>query len=462
MAETEAKADVNDYSGRDNDAFSVVAAARDVGERLALIDAEGTHYSYAELSALVLARVETLTLPAEGRPFVISPKACVSDIVTLLALLHLKVPFVLLHPTLTDVERNELLARLDSIDEPLPVDAQAILFTSGTTGAPKPAVLSRRALMASALSNAENLALGEGDVWLLCMSPARIGGLSILTRSLLARSAVALSPKFTSRGFVDVLAKTKTTVVSVVPTMLAKVLDEVPEWVPSDELRAILLGGSSCPDTLRDRAFEKGLPIMTTYGMTETASNVVTTPYVDRFSRTSGNGHTNAGVSLELRDGDIWVKGPMLMSGYWGVSDTYREDTWFKTGDMGEWDEKGNLRILSRRSDLIVSGGDNVYPVEVENVLTTIPGIKDALVVGLSDPTWGAIVTALLVRDEGVEVSLDALQDAMREKLSPYKRPRRVAWVDDLPVNPAGKPDRREARLSAYTLTPLHWTTKKA
>ncbi len=440
--------------------FSVLVAAREAGEALALIDVDGKRYSYQALADLVEARIKTLSLPKQGRPYVVSPKANLDDIVTLLALLHLEVPFVLLHPTLTPVERAGLLARIDAITEPLPSDAQAILFTSGTTGSPKPAVLSRRALLASAQSNAQNLALAPGDVWLLAMSPARIGGLSILTRSVLARSAMALAPKFTAKSFVETLETTQTTVVSVVPTMLAKVLDECPTWRGNETLRAILQGGSSCPDALRDRAFDRHLPIMTTYGMTETASNVVTTPYSDRFQRTSGNGHTNAGVELDLRDGDIWVKGPMLMSGYWGMNEPVTPETWFKTGDMGEWDERGNLRILARRSDLIVSGGDNVYPVEVENVLTTIPGINAALVVGLSDPTWGAIVTALLVKEEGSDLSESELQGAIRENLSPYKRPRRYAWVTTLPVNAAGKPDRRESVLNAYTLTPLHWTQR--
>ena len=441
-------------------AFKVSEAARTHPDATALIVPEGV-FTFRTLDERVRGRIRELegSLPAPGRPFLIDAKSDLDTLLTVYALLELEVPFLLLHPKLTAWERRELVSLIDSIREPLPEGAQAVLFTSGTTGLPKPAVLSREALFASAHSNAKNLSLVPGDVWLLPMSVARVGGLSIITRSLMARSAVALAGRFTARGFVEDMERTGATLVSVVPTMLSKVLHEIPSWRAPKTLRALLLGGSSAGDRLLALARSRGIPVMTTYGMTETASNVVTTPYAQRLEFSTGSGAVNADTEVKVLEGTIHVRGPMLMEGYWG-REPIDKKAWFRTGDIGYFDDFGHLVVQARRSDLIITGGDNVYPAEVENVLEGIDGVREARVIGLPDEEWGAVVTALLIPEKD-PVELDVLMTAMHERLSSYKLPRRLAWVRDLPVLANGKPSRDPQALAGLDLTTLHWSAWK-
>lgn len=436
-------------------ALSVSAAAAQCPDALAIRTDSGD-ITYRELDRLVSARRARLARPAPGRPYLLEATCELETFLTIYALWQERIPVLLLQPGLTAAERTSLLADIDAIKEPLPDDTAVVIFTSGTTGRPKPAVLSRAALIASARSNARNLTLGPGDVWLMSISCARIGGLSILSRSLLARSAIATARHFTPDTFMQTLRAKAVTLASIVPTMLVKVLDSAPDWEPPATLRSILVGGASASDALLTRARQRGLPIMTTYGMTETASNVVTTPYDERFVGAVGSGKPNAEAEVKIVDGSIWVKGPMTMSGYWGYR-PHPPGAWFETGDLGRFDENGYLHVEARRSDLIVSGGNNVYPAEVENALEEIDGIERALVLGLPDETWGSIVTALLVASNETPLDKYTLISALRARLSGYKCPRRVAWVKELPVRPGGKPDRRPEVLDGIELTTLHY-----
>ena len=331
----------------------------------------------------------------------------------------------------------------------------AVLMTSGTTGTPKPAMLTRSALAASAWSSAQNIALTKHDAWLMSLSVSRIGGLSILTRSLAARSRVVLFPHFCAREFICALKENAVTLASIVPTMLAKLLEEFPDFKPESSLRAILLGGSFASRTLLDDARGRGIPIVTTYGMTETASNVATSAYTERLTL-GAKARANTLAELSVQNGTLHVRGPMRMAGYWGHP-LLREDAWFDTGDIASLDKDGSLTIYARRTDLIVTGGENVYPAEVENILTRITGIREALVLGLPDKTWGAVVTALLVA-QSEPLPEKNLKEALVGKLAPYKRPRRIAWVKHLPVNSAGKLNRNPDALTGLVLSTLHYT----
>jgi acyl-CoA synthetase (AMP-forming)/AMP-acid ligase II len=436
-------------------ALSVSAAAAECPDALAVRTDSGD-ITYRELDRLVRAKRARLVRPAPGRPYLLDAVCELETFLTVYALWEEGIPVLLMQPGMTAAERSMLLADIDAIKEPLPADTAVVIFTSGTTGRPKPAMLSRSALIASARSNARNLTLGPGDIWLMSISCARIGGLSILSRSLLARSAIATARHFTPETFIKTLRDKQVTLASIVPTMLVKALDAAPDWGPPPSLRSILVGGASASDALLKRARQRGFPIMTTYGMTETASNVVTTPYEERFEGAVGSGKCNADTAIKIIDGSIWVKGPMTMSGYWGHS-SHPVDAWFETGDIGRFDENGYLHVEARRSDLIVSGGNNVYPVEVENALEEIEGIEHALVVGLPDDTWGAIVTALLVASDDTPVDKYTLIAALRTRLSGYKCPRRIAWVKELPLRPGGKPDRRPEVLNGMDLITLHY-----
>ena len=436
-------------------AFSILCAAEDEPGGTALRFPDGSAWTFAELAARVEDCLKTLPRPEPGRPLPHLAKTTPESLVTLYAALEAGIPLMLLHPALTQTELGDLLAKAEAVRSPLPDEAAVVVFTSGTSGQPKPAVLTRQALLASALSSAANLPLGRGDLWQMPISPARIGGFSVLTRSLLARSAVSVAGKFDPKGFLDRIGEEGVSLTSVVPTMLVRILEADPGAPVPACLRAMLVGGASASPTLLQKARGRGIPVVTTYGMTETASNVAVTPFAERFHAV-GSGRPNRDAEIRVVDGRILVRGPMRMSGYWGEKPLDPDD-WFDTGDLGRFDEDGNLYVEARRSDLILSGGMNVAPVEVEAALESLPGVRQALVLGMTDPVWGEVVTALLVAEAG-PLPDDAGVEGLKPILASHKSPRRIAWVDALPTKPGGKPDRSESVLAGLELRTLHYT----
>ncbi|MFO1313952.1 MAG: AMP-binding protein [Burkholderiales bacterium] len=436
-----------------SDPLSIVEAARDAGDRVALRVA-GRAYTFTQLAALAQQRMRELA-PAvrDGVPYPVVGHNTPETLATLYALLELRVPMLMVHPRLKAPERDALLATAAERGAAGYPDAAAILFTSGTTGQPRAAVLSRRAFIASARASEANLGWRDDDCWYMCMTVAHVGGLSILTRCLMARRAVSLSERFDAQRSVAQIADDRATLASMVPTMLASVLDAHPNWLPPAHLRGILIGGAAAPRALLARAAARGLPVMPTYGLTEACSQVTTVAYAQgRPTIDAGSGPALPGAELRVVDGQIEVRGPMLMSGYWGEP-PLPADGWFATGDLGEIDAHGNLHVLARRSDLIVTGGENVYPAEVEQALEALPGIAAAGVFGVPDEHWGQMVAAALVTDRAVpEDTLFAHVDAC---LAPHKRPRRVCFVKKLPRTPGGKLDRRALAALAPVLRPL-------
>ncbi|HSQ72329.1 MAG TPA: AMP-binding protein [Rubrivivax sp.] len=434
--------------------LSILAAAREAGDAVAL-HADGRRYGFAELARLTQQRLPALERETRGRaPYPLSGTNTLDTLVTLYALLELRAPALLLHPRLTEAERAaEMVATAQAVAT-LPADAAAVLYTSGTTGRARGAVLTRAALLASARSSALNLGWQRDDCWLLAMPVARVGGLSILTRCLAARRAVALVPGFDAALLPQWIAAQRVTLLSVVPTMLSLLLDAHPDWMPPPHLRAVLLGGAAASERLFERAAARRLPIVVTYGCTETCSQVAATPYERRFDAAAcGAGRPLAGVELRIADGHVKVRGPMLMAGYLGEPPLQRDD-WFDTGDLGEIDAGGWLRLHARRADLVVTGGENVYPAEVERVLEACPGIQAAAVFGVPDETWGQTVAAALVA--GSQAPQDeTLIEHLAQRLAPHKRPRHVCYVPALPHTAAGKPDRLALAALAPALRPL-------
>ena len=438
--------------------FSIFEAAAEAPQAVGL-RCQGRDYSFSQLAVLTqnaINRMESAgALPATGLPYILEGTNTVETLVDLYALLALRIPALMLHPKLTATERRVLLESLQNIREPLPENTAAVLFTSGTTGLPKPAIITRDMLLASATASAQNLGWEEGDCWQLCMSVTRIGGLSILTRCLMARKTLAISPLFSPESFVKALDEDRVTITSIVPTMLAKVFEMYPDWRCPPRLRVLLLGGSSAGDKLLARAYRAHLPIITTYGMTETCSHIVMTPYEERFERQSGSGKVVSNARVRIRNGQIEVCSAMNTPGYWGRPRLL--DPWFETGDLGEFDSDGVLHVYARRQDLILSAGENVYPLEVENLLPRSPFIKEALVIGEPDETWGAIVCALIVAEAGTHPSIEDIRRFCKENLSAYKCPRKIAIVQSLPVNAADKPDRRPQVLERFDLQTVHY-----
>ncbi len=432
-----------DWIGPMSDLLSIRrAAADDAGPATALVCA-GRHYSFSELAALVEAALPALAhVTREGFPYPLVAGNSLATVVALFGLLELRIPALLVHPRLTATENAALLAEAGRIGRLDYADAAAIIHTAGTTGRPRGAVLTRGALLASAAASAANLGWQDDERWLACMPVARVGGLSILTRSLAARRTVVLTDGLSLDEFPALLTRERITLVSLVPTMLARILDAHPDWAAPPQLRALVVGGAPASPRLLARAAQRRLPIVLTYGMTETCSQVVATPYAQRFAPAgSGSGRPLSSASVRVVAGRIEVKGPMLMAGYW-PGQPLAPDAWFDTGDLGAFDAQGFLHVHARRADLIVTGGENVYPVEVEQELERCPGIAEAAVFGIPDETWGQTVAAVLVADGAARPDDAALARWIEARLASHKRPRHLRFVPTLPQTPAGKLDR--------------------
>jgi O-succinylbenzoic acid--CoA ligase len=331
----------------------------------------------------------------------------------------------------------------------------AYLATSGSTGTPRLVQLSRAALLASAQASAQNLGWQPEDRWLLCLPLAHTGGLSIAIRSLLARRSVLLFEPGPS-GLLSELdrlsdAAQRATLISLVPSVLAALLDA--GFVAPSGLRAVLVGGAGCAPELAERAHAAGLPLLTSYGLTETGSQVVTRRYAERYDPLPtrdgvvSSGHALPGVSLRITGGAIAVRSPSLFSGYLGdPSAPTDRDGWLLTSDRGELGPTGELYVRGRSDDVIVTGGENVDPLEVEAALTALPAIRAACVFGTPSDRFGEVVTALLVTSEPTLGEPTRLTTLLADRLARHKCPRRTLVVDELPLTRSGKVDRRACR----------------
>ncbi|MFN9813539.1 MAG: class I adenylate-forming enzyme family protein [Deltaproteobacteria bacterium] len=421
-------------------ALSVEAAAHEQPERPFLVE-ETRSLSFAEGAAQVRSR-GLASQAAAFRAEVAEPT--LETIVSWLAALEQSVPWVPLHPRWTESERERAVARVAASPH-LRRDHLAVLFTSGTSGTPKGVLLSRRAFVAAAEASAARLGWREDDRWLLAMPLAHGGGLSVLVRALVARRTVVLSPPgpFEPARFFDVIARCRVTIASLVPTQLAR-LARTGRSCPAS-LRAVLLGGAACPPSVLGRATALGYPIHTTYGLTEMCAQVATSSAPVR-SADEGVGEPLEGVEVKIVEGRIHVRSRARMDGWIepSVSPPFDAEGFYDTGDLGHLDAHGRLHVDARREDLIVSGGENVYPAEVERALLAIEGIEAACVVGLADETWGQRVSAAVVSD--VPIDEEGLSARLRRELAAFKVPRQIVRLAALPTNAVGKLDRAEVR----------------
>jgi O-succinylbenzoic acid--CoA ligase len=334
-----------------------------------------------------------------------------------------------------------------------PDDPFLLLYTSGTTGRPKAACLTRAALAASADASQRLLGDAPSDCWLLCLPLHHVAGLSILVRSALSGACVEIQPRFDVEPVSRALTCGGVSHVSLVPTQLRRLLDA--GLGPGPDLRVALLGGAAASPELLAEARGAGWPVAPTYGLTEAASQVATNPPGDVASGLAPLPGTRVAILGEAdvpcgRDavGEICVRGPMLTRGYWRrPEETARalRDGWLHTGDLGRLDAAGRLHVIERRADLIVSGGENVYPAEVERVLLAHPAVAEAGVAGVPDPELGARPCAWLVA-RGDEPSDSALRQHCRERLAAYKIPARFRIVESLPRTATGKLQRARLR----------------
>lgn len=342
----------------------------------------------------------------------------------------------------------------------------SIVYTSGTTGRPKGAMLTYGNHWWSATGSMLNLGLAPDDRWLACMPLFHVGGLSILLRSVIYGIPVVLHRRFDPEAVNRAIDEDGVTLLSVVAAMLDRMLDARGDQRYPATLRAVLLGGGPAPEALLRRAASAGVPVLQTYGLTETASQTATLAPADALAKLGSAGKPlfPAEVRIAAEDGgggtrwaapgepgEIVVRGPTVTVGYWQRPEATAEkfrDGWFHTGDVGFVDADGYLYVLDRRDDMFVSGGENVYPAEIEAALREHEAVADAGVIGLPDQRWGRVPAAAVVLREGAAVSGLELEAFCRRCLAGYKVPKRFVFVEALPRNAAGKLLRRElARL---------------
>jgi len=312
---------------------------------------------------------------------------------------------------------------------------QCVIHTSGTGGQPRPVELTYGNHLWSAIGAGVRIGVAPTDRWLCCMPLHHIGGLSIVLRSALYRIPMVLEP-FDPQGVGAAIERHGVSIVSLVPTMLARLLDA---GAPVERLRCAVIGGGPMPQALIDRALEAGVPVVPTYGLTEAASQVATMPAAEVRERPGSSGPPILNTEVRIDEqGRICVRGPTIAPGYAG------EDGWLVTGDLGRVDEDGYLFVTGRSDDVIVTGGENVSPGEVEQVLLDHPAVADVGVHGRDDPEWQQAVVAQVVLSAGNGASEEDLRDFCRARLAPHKVPKAITFVSELPRNSQGKLERNK------------------
>ena len=339
--------------------------------------------------------------------------------------------------------------------------AHSIVYTSGTSGTPKGTVLTFGNHFWNAVGSALNLGLREDDRWLACLPLYHVGGLAILLRSVLYGIPVILHERFDAAAVNRDIDEKGVTIISVVSTMLLQMLEERKgdhRYPPS--LRCVLVGGGPVPQPLLEECVRRGIPAVQTYGLTEAASQVTTLAPQDALRRLGSAGKPLFCTEVRIAgqdgetlapgsSGEILVRGPTVTPGYLNrpeETEAALRGGWLHTGDVGYLDDEGYLYVRDRRDGVIISGGENVYAAEVEAVLCLHPAVREAGVTGVPDTRWGECVVATVSLRDGAHASEGDLIAFSRNRLAPYKVPKRIRFTDTLPRNAAGKLLRRKLR----------------
>jgi fatty-acyl-CoA synthase len=330
-----------------------------------------------------------------------------------------------------------------------------IVYTSGTTGRPKGAVLRQDALLWNGVMSQHMHGLTSDDHVLTVLPLFHVGGLNIQTTPALHHGAtVTLHARFSPDATLRAIARDRPTLTVLVPATIQAVTDH-PAWAAADlsSLRAVATGSTIVPPLLIDRMTKRGVPVLQVYGSTETCPIAIYTRLGGDLSREGSTGLPGLCCEAAIVDaggnevaagtpGEIVVRGPNVFTEYWGNADATRlalQDGWFRTGDIGERDADGYVRVLERKNNLIISGGENVYPAEVERVLMEHPDVVECGVIGRPDPHWDEVPVAFVVKREGASLNANDLRVHLQAQLARFKVPREIVFVDDLPRTALGK-----------------------
>ena len=319
----------------------------------------------------------------------------------------------------------------------------SIMYTSGTTGKPKGVLQTFGNHFYSAVSSALNLGLSSADKW-LCVAPIfHISGFSIIMRGLIYGMTVRLVEKFRAEEIERILANETVTIMSVVPFMLKKLIQQQNKTNThyNSAFRCMLLGGGTIDRETLEICLQRSIPVVQCYGMTETCSQIVALRSVDALLKLGSVGQPLFSTQLKLsKDGEILLKTPALTPGYLNLPNKLPSkmiDGWYRTGDIGHLDKEGYLYIDGRADEMLISGGENIFPQEVEQVYQRYPQINEVAVVGQNDSVWGQVPVAFVVSDR--RLSTTKLMNYGYEHLARYKVPQHYIFVSELPKNASGK-----------------------
>ena len=339
-------------------------------------------------------------------------------------------------------------------------DAALICYTSGTTGRPKGAVLSQNALTYAAINGTHMHDMTSGDLILTTLPLFHVGGLNIQTLPALhAGASVLLHAKFDPAAALADIREARPDLTVLVPAQLQAMM-ALPAWEETDLtcLRAISTGSTFVPVPLIEQIEARGVPMIQVYGSTETAPAAVFQRAADRQRKPGSCGKVAVHCAMRIVDdagrdvapgasGEIWIRGANVMDGYWNLPDESAEALaggWFHTGDIGHVDEDGFLFVDDRKKDMIISGGENIYPAELENVLAGCAAIREAAVVGRKDAKWGEVPVAVVVAAENGKLGAGDVLALFEARLARFKHPRDVVFVAELPRNAMGKIQKHE------------------
>jgi len=426
-------------------------------DRAALV-ADGSEVTYAELEAEATWVARRLAAHGVRRGSVAAltmhPRR--EQVVLIHALMKVGATLLPLAPELSEDEHAAIIAaeeasvdlldpgELTQTEADLPLlgehDMDAVacrVLTSGSSGAPRPVGLTYGNFLWSAVGSAFNIGVDPSDRWLCCLPLSHISGLGIVMRSVIYGTTAVLHDGFDTDRVAAALADEEISIVSLVTTTLMRLLEADADLSGP---RAILVGGGPVPEEPLEEAIARGATVVQTYGLTEACSQVTTLAPADAKRKVGSAGRPLLTTHLRIDEGEILVQGPTV------APDRVDDDGWLHTGDLGRIDEEGFLYVEDRMDDMIVSGGENVVPAEVEQVLLRHPEVADAAVVGREDPEWQQAVTAIVVLADGSSATPDELRRHCAESLAGFKVPKRVELAAALPRTPSGKLMRRALR----------------
>lgn len=468
-------------------------------ERLEFLSSENARYTYANLYSFtvkIFQITENYTF-TDTSPLLIHAPSSEKLVFLLSAAFLLKIPVMVLHHDTTEQElesvlqqvsakviysefnyNSERLSNLDKIDIPDsflteeeswkpdlfslsgPESVAGLFLTSGSTGTPKIVPVKRRQIFVAANSSAQNFKPGKNKYWLLCLPLNHVGGINVIYRSILYQSGIYLTHSFDEVKIRELLYSNKNfEVASMVPTMLEQLMEDKFFRVHFG-FKAILLGGGPISVQFIDKAITRGLPIVTSYGMTETCAQIAANPLLQpsgAYIPKTSVGKPFSPNKVEIRDengknvsvnesGQVWLKGPQVFDGYLDENlnkNAFDDKEWFNTGDFGHLNRKGHLFIESRRTDLIITGGENVSPAEVESALNRCKDVSEAGVIGVPDKKWGQKVVAYFVPSNN-SFDVNGIKQELKSTLKGFQTPKEFIPIAKLPKTDTLKVQRKK------------------